>query len=92
MTHWLGADFDGDEDGDGALLGAVNQHTLDIVDILNDPCHEVTRGALIEVVDGEPLEFAKDIAAHVVDHVLLKVIIDADAQAIEHITQQECAG
>ena len=74
------------EDGDGALFGSVNQHALDVVDVLHHARHQVATGAFIKITDGQPLQLGEHIAAHVVDDVLLKMIVDADAQAVEQVT------
>ena len=36
------------------------------------------------------MQLGKHIAPHVVNDVLLKVIVDADAQAVEQVAQQKC--
>ena len=77
------------EDGDGALFGAVNQHAFNVVDVLDHPRHQVATGAFVEVTDRQTLQLGKHITPHVVDDVLLKMIVDADAQAVEQVPQQE---
>ena len=45
--------------------------------------------ALIEVIDRQTLQFSVNFAAHVVNHVLFKRVVDADPNAVEQITQDE---
>ena len=79
------------QQGDAALLGPVDEHALDGIDVLDHPRHQVPRGALVEVVCRQPLQSRIDIAAHVVNDVLLEAVVDADAQAVEKVAQQEGA-
>ena len=72
-----------------ALLRAVNQDAFDGVDVLDHARHQVARGALVEVADRQPLQAGKDVAAHVENDILLEDIIDSNAQAVEHIAQEE---
>ena len=86
------ADAENAQDSHGALLGAVDEEALDIVDILHHARHEVARGAFVEVIHRQSLKLGKHVAAHVEHDILLEVVIDADAQAVEQIAQEKCAG
>ncbi len=83
------ADTDDGQHRHDALLGAVDEHALDAVDVLNDARHQVAGGAFVEISQRQPLQPAKDIAAHVVNNVLLEVIVDADAEAVEQVAQKK---
>ena len=73
------------ENGHSALLGAIDQHALDVVDVLHYAGHQVAAGAFIKITHRQPLQLGEHIASHVVDDVLLKMIVDADAQAVEQV-------
>ena len=75
----------------GALLRAVDEDALDRIHVFDDARHQVTRGARVEVAHRQPLEPRVHVPAHVVDDILLEGIVDADAQAVEQVTQQEGA-
>ena len=77
------------EKGDGPLLRAVDQHAFDGVDVFEHAGHQIAGSTVVEIVDRQPLEPRINIAAHVVDHILLEFIVDADAQAVEQVPQQE---
>ena len=77
------------QESDRPLFGAVDEQALDIVDVLDHARHEVARGPLVEPVHGQALQPRVDRAAHVVDHVLFKPVVDSDAKAIESLAQEE---
>ena len=77
------------DDGDGALLGAVDEQPLDGVDVLDHARHQVARGALVIVAHRQPLQSAVHVAPHVEHHVLLEVIVHLDADAVEEISKKK---
>jgi hypothetical protein len=62
---------------------------LDRIDVLDDAGHQVAGGALVEVVDRQPLQPRIDITAHVIDHGLFQRVVDDNAQAVEDVAQQK---
>ncbi len=92
--HGVGAEenrqhADNAQDGDGALLGAVNEQALHGVHVLDDAGHEVARGALVEPADGEALQAGIDVAAEIEDDLLLQLVVEADAEAGEEFPQEK---
>ena len=77
------------DNGDGALLCAVDEQSLDGIHILDYPRHQVARGALVIVAHRESLQSAIHVAPHVEHHVLLKVVVHLDADAVEKIAKKK---
>ena len=90
MNH-EGQHTDDAKQGDGPLLGAVDQHAFDCVYVFQDARHQIAGCAVVEVVDRQALQPRINVPAQVVDHVLLESVVDADAQAVEQVTQKKRA-
>ena len=86
-----GRHADDAQQGYGPLLHSVDQDALDGVHVLNHARHQIAGGALVEIVHRQPLQPRINVAPHVKNHLLLELVVDADAQAVEHVAQQKRA-
>ena len=89
---WIGREHDRRHRDDiqqrhAALLRPIDEHALDRIDVFDDASHQIAGSALIKIVDRQPLQAGIDLAPHVIDDILLKGIIDANAQAIEEVAK-----
>ena len=87
---WVGGKQDGQHSEnadyrDRALLGAVDQQSLNRVHILDDAGHEIARSAFVIVARRQALQAGVYLAAHVEHHVLLEVIVHLNPDAVEKV-------
>ena len=86
-----GGDDDDLQDGDHALLDAVDEHALDRGHVFEQPRRSVARRAVVEPAERQLLYVRVKVAAQIKNHPLLKRVVQHDAQRIEHIAQQKRA-
>jgi hypothetical protein len=79
------------EHRDAPLLRPVDQHPFHGIDIFQHAGHEVTRGTLVKIVHRQPLEPVINVAAHVIDYILLERIVEADAEGVKEVAKEERA-
>lgn len=77
------------QNGHRTLLDAVNQHALHAGHILRYARHDVARGAVIEPGEREGLQSRVEIAAQVKENLLLKSVVEKNAQDIEAVLHEE---
>lgn len=76
---------------DESLLNAINEHPFHLWNILGNPGHDIAGAALIKPAQTESLQLVVKRRPQIVDSLLLKGVIDENAQAIEEIAQKERA-
>ena len=77
------------QDGNGALLDAVDQYALDARHILNEAGHDVARRAVVEPCEREALDVCVEFAAEVENDALLEVVVEDDAKRVESVLCKE---
>ena len=83
------AHADNPQHRDRALFDAVNQHALDGVDIVDHARHQVARGALVVILDRQPLEFVVQVPPQIENHPLLEAVVELEAQHVEQVAQEK---
>ena len=78
------------QDGNGALLDAVDQHALDARHIFDEAGHDVSRRAVVEPCQREALDVRVEFAAEVENDTLLEVVVEDDAKGVEAVLRKEC--
>ena len=77
------------EQGRAALLRAIENHALHILNILDDARGDVSRLAIIEVADRQLHELVVQISPNIDEYFLLERIIDANTSGIEEFLEEE---
>ena len=77
------------QEGDEALLDAVDEDPLHRGDILRHTCHHISGAPVVEPPHREPLDLAIQIRADVKDHLLFERIVQDDAERIEEVGRKK---
>ena len=72
------------------MLDAVDEHALDIRHILDEACHDVAGGAVVEPGEGKPLDVRVEFAAEVENDALLEMVVEEDAGGVQAVLRDEC--
>ena len=67
---------------------SVNQNALDRIDVLQYPGHDVAGGAIIEPSQRKLLNVRVEVTAEIEDYLLLKRVVEDDAQPIEQVAKR----
>ena len=86
-----GANAENGEQADGALLGAVEHDAFDVLDVLGHARGDLSGLALVVVGDRQHEQLGVQRSAQVEQHLLLKLVVYANAEGVEGIAQKIAA-
>jgi len=71
------------------LLDPVDEDTLHVSDVLDDPGHDVAGAAAVKPAQRQALDFGVKVGTDVEDDALLEAVVDEDAQHIQAVLGQK---
>src|SRR5690606_18661599 len=74
--------------GHDELLRPVEEDPFHVVDVVDHPRHQLSRGAVRVKPEGELLHLGEHLVSHVEDDLLLQRVVETDAEHVEKIPQK----